>query len=387
MLGYNAIRKSGWRMDTQSKLEILADASRHDLACACGTKDGQHRVRAGQGRWLHPVSLPSGGKSILLKTLVSSACVNDCKYCPLRAGAAAARCSLEPTEIADVFMDYHRRQGVFGLFLSSGVVRDPDTAMSRLVGSAEVLRRRHKFRGYIHLKIIPGCSTAALEEALSLASAVSLNVEAPHAAAFGKLGMAKNFERDIVGPLRQISRLTAPGARFASVKATTQFIVGAADEKDGEIIKATFGLYRRLGLDRIYYSAYQRGLGDPSLPGEQKVFANPDDILTREHRLYQAEWLIRKYRFADDEIPLGPDGNLSLAVDPKTIWAEKNPQFFPLPINRADRWQLLRVPGLGPTTVNRILYIRRDGGRVNRLEQLGRMNKRLANAAKFLIFD
>ncbi|MBI5723721.1 MAG: radical SAM protein [Planctomycetes bacterium] len=374
-------------MDTHGKLEILADASRHDLACACGTKDGEHRVRAGEGRWLHPVSLPSGGQSVLLKTLVSSACVNDCRYCPLRAGAAAARCSLEPAEIADVFMDYHRRQKAFGLFLSSGVVRDPDTAMSRLVGSAEILRRRHRFRGYIHLKIIPGCSQAAMEEALSLASAVSLNVEAPHASAFGKLGGSKNFERDIVGPMRLISKLTSPGGRYAGVKNTTQFIVGAADETDGDIIKATFGLYRRLNLNRVYYSAYQRGLGDAGLPGEQRRLADPDDMLTREHRLYQAEWLIRKYRFTDDEIPLEADGNLSLRVDPKTIWADKNPQFFPLSVNRADRWQLLRVPGLGPTSVGRILDIRRDGGRVSRIDQLGRPSKRLANAATFLRFD
>ena len=255
-------------MDTQKKLELLADASRYDLSCACGTKDGDdHRRRGADGTWLYPVSLPSGGTSIMLKTLMSNACVNDCLYCPFRSGQDVPRCTLDPEEVASLYMDYVRRHGVFGLFLSSGVVRDPDHTMDRMLAAASILRKRYQYRGYIHLKVIPGASDAAIETAVGLASAVSLNVEAPKASYFRDLSGKKDFERDIVRPVKLISRLTEPGGRYGRVKQTTQFVVGAAQEKDTEILQATFGLYRRLGLSRVYFSAYQRGLGDPRLPG------------------------------------------------------------------------------------------------------------------------
>jgi predicted DNA-binding helix-hairpin-helix protein len=168
------------------------------------------------------------------------------------------------------------------------------------------------------------------------------------------------------------------------VKQTTQFIVGAADEKDADLVKATFGLYRRLKLSRVYFSAYQRGLGEQRLPGECRDVGNPGDLLTREHRLYQADWLMRKYGFSDEEIPFEPDGNLSIQEDPKSAWARLNPQYFPLNVNKADKFELLRVPGLGPTSVNRILASRAHGGRISSLRDVSHLAPRLKAVKQYL---
>jgi predicted DNA-binding helix-hairpin-helix protein len=282
-------------------------------------------------------------------------------------------------------MHYVRARNVFGLFLSSGVLRDADHTMDRMVAVARLLRSKHACRGYLHLKIIPGASDGAIEAALAAANAVSLNVEVPTRAAFRPLSAKKDFDRDIVRPMHRLAGLTGRGGPFARVKQTTQFLVGASTETDGEIIEATWGLYRRLGIGRVYFSAYQQGLGDPSLPGEQRA-ARSEDALTREHRLYQVDWLLRKYGFRADEIPLEADGNLSLATDPKELWARRHPERFPLDVNRADRYELLRVPGFGEMTVGRILALRRRGGRVRRLEDLGRPGRRLAKAARYIKF-
>lgn len=374
-------------MDTQQKLQLLADASRFDLACACGTKDqSEHRQRQGDGMWLYPVQLPSGGTGIMLKTLLSNACVNDCRYCPFRAQRQTPRCSLEAEEVARVFMAYQQRLHLHGLFLSSGVIRDADHTMARIAAVGEILRRRYHYRGYLHLKVIPGASPAAIEAVLHVASAVSLNVEVPTRSAFQTLSAKKDFDRDIVTPMRQISALTAAGAPFAQVRQSTQFIVGAAAERDCDIVRATYGLYHRLHLDRVYYSAYQRGLGDPALPGETAaiVAGSRDDLLTREHRLYQVDFLLRKYGWDEQDIAFEADGNLGLAVDPKQRWADRHPEYFPVRLATADREQLLRVPGLGPVSVKRLLATRRQGGSVT-LAAVGLRGKRQALAARYVV--
>jgi predicted DNA-binding helix-hairpin-helix protein len=373
-------------MNAHEKLRLLADASRHDLSCACGSRGGaDHRRRGPGGVWLYPASVPRGGTSVMLKTLLSSACVNDCLYCPLRSDRDVPRCTLGPDEVAAAFMEYLRQRKVFGLFLTSGVLGSPDRTMDRMLAVAALLRRKHQFRGYLHLKIIPGASDAAIEEALGAASVVSLNVEVPKRSAFARLSSRKDYDRDIVRPIRLISRLTAPGGRYARVRQMTQFLVGASDETDRDIVQATYGLYKRLGLARVYFSAYQRGLGDPSLPGEQAV-TPAQDLLTREHRLYQVDWLIRKYGFAADEIPFAPDGSLPLQADPKELWARTHPERFPLDVNRAPREELLRVPGFGPTTVGRILCLRRGGGRVASLDALGLRGRQRDRAAGYVRF-
>jgi len=370
-------------MDVADKLAVLSRDSRYDLACACCTGDEEHRRRSNDGRWIYPVVLPSGQKTFLLKTLMSNVCVNQCKYCPLRAGCDPQRCSLSPEELAEVFFDYHRTGLVSGLFVSSGVIGSPDATMERINRTAMILRQR-QFTGFIHLKVIPGASDAAVAEAVSLASAVSVNIEAPGERHFDKICTGKNYLDDVIRPIKLVSRLTAYGERFGRVKQTTQFVVGASDETDRQIVDYSWGLYKRLGLQRVYFSAYQRGLGEADLPGERAA-TDGGDMLTREHRLYQVDWLIRRYGFAAQEIPFEDSGHLSLGVDPKQTWADRHPEFFPVDVNRADKLQLLRVPGLGEIMVEKILKLRR-AKTIRRLTDLGKSTTRLTHAATYLKF-
>lgn len=200
--------------DIKTKLEILSAASQYDLACACGTGKDDRRHRGTDGRWLYPVALPSGGYSVLLKTLLSNCCSNDCKYCPFRANANARRCSISPEDTAKLFMEYYRNKKVFGLFLSSGVIGSPDNTMRLLNDTVLILRRRYNFHGYVHLKIIPGASDAAIMESISIASAVSLNIETPGDKYFKKLSDSKDFNSDIIRPIKLMSKLTAKGEKF-----------------------------------------------------------------------------------------------------------------------------------------------------------------------------
>ncbi|MDA8087018.1 MAG: hypothetical protein M0Z75_10005 [Nitrospiraceae bacterium] len=373
-------------MDTIEKLGVLSADSRFDLACACGTNRDDHRRRGQEGKWLYPVALPQGGYSVLLKTLLSNTCKNDCGYCPLRSGTDITRCTLQPEEVANVFMDYVRRRKVFGLFLSSGVIGNPDNTMDRINAVARLLRQRHQFKGYIHLKVIPGASEAAIEDSFALASAVSLNIETPGKKRFELLSGQKDYMRDIIGPMKFMSRLRQQGGRAEKVKCTTQFIVGASDETDSEIIEYMSGIYNKLRFNRVYFSAYQKGLGRPSIPGEQTRLPDPDYVFAREHRLYQVDFLMRRYGFSKTDIPLASDGNLSLEKDPKELWASMHPEFFPVRINTACRESLLKVPGFGPQTVTGIIRLRREG-LIRHLEELGLKGKRLGKARPFVVCE
>lgn len=372
--------------DTQQKLSILSQDSQYDLACACGTGNDNRRHRSKSDKWIYPVTLPNGGTSLLFKTLLSNVCVNDCKYCPLRAQMDPRRCTLGAEETVDSFLEYYKAGRVFGLFLSSGVIGDPDRTMQQINKVAAILRRKKQFKGYIHLKVIPGASDAAVEQAVSLASAVSINIETPGEEHFAKLSTTKKYLNDVIAPLKLISKLTQKGSRFSRVKQTTQFIVGASTENDAEIVKYSWGLYKRLGLNRIYFSAYQRGLGAPDIAGELSGQQN-SDILSREHRLYQVDWLIRKYGFSLDEICFEKNGNLSLTVDPKEHWAQRHPEFFPVDVNKADKFQLLRVPGFGEITVKRILKFRANRTKIHSIETIGKQSKRLQKAQQYIKFS
>ncbi len=373
-------------MDTIEKLKILSEDSQYDLACACGTGKDDHRRRGLDGKWLYPVSLPQGGYSVLLKTLLSNACTNDCRYCPLRFETNVRRCSLKPEEVARVFMEYHRKKKVFGLFLSSAVINNADYTMDKINTVARLLRYRHDFRGYIHLKIIPGASDAAIEDSLSLASAVSLNIETPGKVHFGVLSKKKDYEKDILYPLKLMGKLTDRGARFSRVKCTTQFIVGASSENDAEIIDCMFSLYDRMNFKRVYFSAYQKGLGDPDIPGERQFLTYAEKPFMREHRLYQVDFLTRKYGFTREDIPFDATDNLRLDKDPKEVWADNHPEYYPVGLNTSDREALLRVPGLGPETARRIIRMRRER-RINRLDDVGLTGKRLEKVKSYVIFE
>ena len=358
-------------MDAMERLRNLSGDARYDLSCACGSAN-DNRVRNSEGdRWIYPVTLPNGGKSAFLRTLVDNRCSSDCAYCPLRADRDVRRCLLEPEELAGMFMDFLRQRRVFGIFLTSSLSDDPDRSMARMIDTAAILRRREGFRGYIHLKILPGASDAAMQEALRLADAVSLNLEAPTAARFALLSRRKNYMEEIVAPMKKLALWTSKEGPFRRVGLTTQFVVGAAGESDRELVRTVGALYGRLGVSRAYFSAYQPGGGDPRLPGEADPSVMGPDPLTREHRLYQSDFLMRKYGFSADEIPFDENGRLDLFRDPKEVWALRHPDLFPRDLNRAEREELLRVPGLGPVLVDRVLRIRRAGGRVSRLSQLG----------------
>ena len=371
-------------MDTLQKLEILSNASRYDLACACGTKNGDHRKRGQDGSWLYPVALPGGGYSVLLKTLISNVCSNDCKYCPFRSAVDVPRCTIDPQDMADMFIDYVKAKKAFGLFLSSGVLGAPDHSMRILNDTAAILRKKHRYRGYIHLKVIPGASDAAIEESLSLASAVSLNIETPGDRHCSRLSSKKNFTTDIIRPLKLISALTRKGMKYEGVKTTTQFIVGASDETDREIVTYTSGLYERLKMHRVYFSAYQRGYGDPGLPGERTVPADGYASFVREHRIYQADFLLRKYGFTLGDFIFDESGRFSLEKDPKQVWVDSHPGFFPVMIGSATKDSLLRVPGIGPITARIIVRMRKEG-KIGSWEQVGLTGKRLSQARQYAV--
>jgi predicted DNA-binding helix-hairpin-helix protein len=351
-------------VDTEQKLNILADAGKFDLACACKYNDEPGRVRGPEGRWIYPATLPSGQKVFLLKTLQSNHCVNDCSYCPFNNTRDLARCTLLPDDLARTFIQLRDANLVSGLFLSSGVCHQADATMTKMLATVELLRRKYKFRGFIHLKILPGSSEAAIEQAVRLATRVSINIEAPNAPRLEKLSSKKRFYEDILSVMRTIHRYKQE--LKPKCGQTTQFVVGAAGESDREIVTTTSRLYEKFQLERVYFSAYQNFNVNPR-PSQPTLFddvprkhiRNPDDIFMREHRLYQTEFLLRKYKFDREDIYFDENGNLSLQTDPKKIWAERHPEFFPVNLNRADRFQLLRVPGIGPLGASRILKARR----------------------------
>jgi predicted DNA-binding helix-hairpin-helix protein len=359
------------------KLQLLSRDSQYDLACACGSTKSEHRTRGRGGKWIYPVTLPNGGTALLFKTLISNHCTSDCRYCPLRQNTDTARCSLDPDELVKAFLDYYNRGEVFGLFLSSGIIGSADATMEKLIAPVQILRKKHNFKGYIHLKILPGSSPAAIEKAVSLSNAVSLNIETPGKEFLDKLSSKKDFLRDIVEPMKLISRLTSQSRR--RVKQTTQFIVGAAGETDQHIINYTVALYERMGLNRVYFSAYQRN------NTENRENANLQDGFMREHRLYQVDFLFRKYGFNQSDIIYDQSGLLSFETDPKEVWAKNHPEFFPINVNTATRYKLLRVPGFGLKTVETILN-KRKLAKIHTIDDIGKADLRLLRAAKYIDF-
>ena len=357
--------------DTFGKLQLLSKDSQYDLTCACGSDKSEHRTQGSKGKWIYPVTLPNGGVSNLFKILISNHCASDCKYCPLNNNSDIQRCQLDNNELINAFLDYYRRGEVFGIFLSSGVIGSADRTMEKLTACAEILRNKHNFKGYIHLKILPGSSPAAIEKAISLSNAVSLNIETPGKKFLDKLSLKKDFLKDIVEPMKLISKLA--GESRKRVKQTTQFIVGAAGESDRQIVNYTQALYERLGLQRVYFSAYQPPIRN-----------NPQSFI-REHRLYQVDFLFRKYGFNSSDIFYDQDGRLSIDTDPKELWAKNHPEAFPVNINTATRYSLLRVPGLGHITVAKILQMRKSA-KITSIDDIGKVDARLQKAGEYLEF-
>jgi predicted DNA-binding helix-hairpin-helix protein len=335
---------------SDTKIAALSRSASHDLSCACGPSNP--RQRGADGLWIYPSALPSGQRVPMLKVLQSSGCERACIYCSERLGGRSPSLTLEPHELANAFLELHRQHQVFGLFLSSAIRGGAVATMDRMLGTVELLRARHRFKGYVHLKIIPGCRPDQVDRAMALATRVSVNMEAPAARHLSRIAPSKHFERQILAPMRQIAQAEADG-RFDRAGQTTQFVVGAAGESDREIVGAADKLYRDLRLDRVYYSSLQPQVGTPSAELPHVPFV-------REHRLYQVDFLLRRYGFGFQEIGFDERGSLPLDVDPKTAWARRHPERFPVEVNTAPLSELLRIPGIGPRSAERIVKVRRE---------------------------
>lgn len=330
--------------------------------------------------FVHPAQLPNGQQIKLLKTLLTSACERDCYYCPFRAGRDTRRATFRPEEFARLFMDLHRRGVAEGIFLSSGIAGGGVRTQDRLIETAEILRLKLGFRGYIHLKIMPGAERAQVERAMQLANRVSINLEAPNDARLASLAPHKQFTAELLQRLKwmdEIRRRASSSTRSPSL--VTQFVAGGAGETDLELLSATDYLYRRLGLKRVYYSPFHP---IPNTPLEN----HPPTPPLRAHRLYQASFLLRDYGFEVEELPFEADGCLPIEGDPKLVWAQRNLSESPVEINRAERAQLLRVPGIGPKGAEAIMKARRTGT-LRDLSSLRRLGIAIERAAPYILLD
>lgn len=375
-------------LSLEDKLNILSGAAKYDASCASSgsTRQGNGVGAAHQSGICH--SWSADGRCIsLLKVLYSNACLYDCAYCLNRRSNDHQRASFEPDELAGLTIDFYRRNYIEGLFLSSAVFGSPDATMERLIETLRLLRHNYSFYGYIHLKVIPGCSPELLAQAATLADRMSANIELPSAASLNLLAPEKK-EKQILQVFGQVDSLTREKNLPAKRKQrsqinpagmSTQMIIGATPETDLAILKRSDLLYRGPGLKRVYYSAYIPINTDKRLPAHHGT-----PPLLREHRLYQADWLLRFYQFEVDEI-LDPGlPQLDPELDPKAAWALRHLEHFPLDINRASKRELLRIPGVGIRSVQRILAARRQTRlRVEDLKRLGIVMKR----ARYFLHD
>jgi putative DNA modification/repair radical SAM protein len=353
-------------MNLEAKLGILADAAKYDASCASSGTEKRNSLSGGVGSTAgagicHSYT-PDGRCVSLLKILLTNFCIYDCLYCINRSSSDVRRARFTPDEVVRLTLDFYQRNYIEGLFLSSGIIRNPDYTMEQVVKVARTLRVDHGFKGYIHLKTIPEAAVELIEEAGRWADRISINVELPTETDLQKLAPEKNLGRiqHSMGAIRErIDRSkaerkeSAKAPIFAPAGQSTQMIVGATPSTDRTILTQASSLYQTARLRRVYYSAFS------PIPDASQRLPLSAPPLVREHRLYQADWLLRFYGFQADELTSEAQANLDLQVDPKLAWALRHPGKFPVDVNRASRESLLRVPGLGVKNVDRILQIRR----------------------------
>ena len=373
-------------MELLDKLAILADAAKYDAAC---TSSGARRgfeagkigcTSSGIAGCCH--SFSADGRCItLLKVLMTNRCVYDCKYCVNRCSNDTPRAMFTPEELADLTIQFYRRNYIEGLFLSSGVLRSPDYTTELMIRALSILRNEYRFNGYIHAKAIPGTSPELVEQLGMLADRLSVNIELPSEASLRTLAPNKT-RAAVLRPMRFISERGQENRRelikyrhaprFAPAGQSTQMIVGATKESDRRILTLTQSLYDTYRLKRVFYSAYVPVVENTLLPS-----LDTKPPLLREHRLYQADWLLRFYGFRADELLDENQPDFDPLLDPKCCWALRHPSFFPVEVNHADYEALLRVPGIGVVSAKRILVARRCGAlREEDLKKLGVVMKR-----------
>lgn len=372
-------------MDLRRKLEILADAAKYDASCA--SSGGQKRdslaggIGSTTGMGICHSFAPDGRCIALLKILLTNVCVFDCLYCVNRRSSNVPRARFTVDEVVRLTLGFYKRNMIEGLFLSSGIIRTPDHTMEELVRVVRCLRLDHGFRGYIHLKTIAEASPELVEEAGRYADRLSVNMELPTEQGLATLAPDKTLPaiRRSMGQLhRRIEETLAErrAPRFAPAGQSTQMIVGADGADDRTLLRTSDTLYRRFRLKRVYYSAFS------PIPDTSHALPSKAPPLVREHRLYQADWLLRFYGFGVEEIG-GAGGMLDLDIDPKLAWALAHRDHFPVDLNTAPRETLLRVPGLGVRMVDRLIDSRRH--RCLRLEDLGRMRVPLRKVTPFVV--
>jgi len=362
--------RSGTLSATQSKREPAKPA--------CFTPKEQRAV------FVHPAQLPNGKQVKLLKTLLSSACERDCYYCPFRAGRDFRRASFKPQEFAELFMKLHQASLAEGIFLSSGIAAGGANTQNKILDTAEILRGKLGFRGYLHLKIMPGAEKGQVLRLMQLADRVSINLEAPNTERLAKLAPNKTFIEELFRPLRWVEEIRQSQPAYKGwngrwPSTVTQFVAGGSDESDLELLTTTDWLMKNVRLKRAYFSAFSPVRDTPM---ENKPAVDP----LREHRLYQASFLLRDYGFDLEDMPFVQDGNLPLGTDPKLAWAQQNLQGKPLEINRAERRELLRIPGIGPKGADAILQARRVG-KLRDLTSLKRLGIVTRRVAPFVLLD
>ncbi|MFH1032395.1 MAG: putative DNA modification/repair radical SAM protein [Chloroflexota bacterium] len=362
------------------KLDTLVAAARFDVCGGPASQRLQSQSPRSPMRFIHKAALPGGGFVCLFKVLLTNVCVNDCAYCVNQIGRDVPRCAFQPEELARLFMEMHHKRLVQGLFLSSGIGKDPSSTMQSMVSTVEILRQKYEFKGYIHLKILPGAKFDVIEAGCKLANRVSVNIEAPTVRHLAKLSHKKDLYNGILERMQWVKQLTSKDEDIVPSGQTTQFVVGAAGETDRDIIHSTEALYGEVGLRRAYFSAFHP-VRDSRL---EEVHATPP---IREHRLYQADWLFRIYGFSagEMELTLNKEGNLSLTKDPKMVIAQKQLWLFPVDVNRATYEELLRVPGIGPTSARRIIEARRDHS-IYSVQQLRKMKVVTKRAVPYIWF-
>lgn len=378
----------------REKLAILSDAAKYDASCASSGSAKRDSLKSGgigstEGMGICHSYAPDGRCISLLKILLTNFCIYDCSYCINRSSSNVRRARFSVDDVVRLTMDFYRRNYIEGLFLSSGVIRSPDETMGEMVEVARRLRLEEKFGGYIHLKTIPECSAELIERAGLYADRLSINIELPTDEGVEKLAPEKKPETIRLSMAKLRAKIeekaeptlrTKTRERFAPGGQSTQMIVGADETSDDGILKTSARLYSSYQLRRVYYSAFS------PIPDSSSALPSQKPPLMREHRLYQADWLMRFYGFGQGEILQGTtDGMLDLAIDPKLAWALRNRGQFPVDVNRASREMLLRVPGLGTKVVDRILQTRRH--RRLRLEDVGRLAKSIAKLRPFIIAE
>ena len=379
------------QLDPKRKLSILADAAKYDASCASsGTSKrdsmGGKGIGSTEGMGICHAYTPDGRCVSLLKILLTNFCIYDCVYCINRASSNVQRARFDVDEVVSLTLNFYKRNYIEGLFLSSGIIRSGDYTMEQLVLVAKTLRIDHGFRGYIHLKLIPEADPRLIEEAALYADRLSANIELPRDEALHRLAPQKDVAviKKAMSQVRLGVEAAKPSKKdrikppkFAPAGQSTQLIVGADGAPDTEIIDRSASLYGGYGLRRVYYSAFS------PIPDASSVLPLTKPPLMREYRLYQADWLMRFYGFSPPEIGEATvDGMLDLAIDPKLAWALNSRAQFPVDVNTAPREMLLRVPGLGVKSVNRIVQVRR--WRTLRLEDIGRLCRGIDKVRPFI---